>query len=390
MSNGFKERSSDVARLTLGRADDEMPFVIDKSGNPFATIQPAPGGLYENVAVLVPCYNEEPTIEKVVRDFQAALPGAAVYVFDNNSVDQTAEHARRAGAIVVRSPRQGKGNVVRHMFDTVEAAYYVMVDGDDTYPASAASELLEIARSSAADMVVGTRLEGHRGRSFRRFHNFGNRVISKLVARVFGIPVRDVLSGYRVFSREFVRSVLLSSPGFEVETELTIQAAARRLVIAEHPILYGERPPGSHSKLSTFGDGFLILRLIFLIFKDHRPFTFFAVLGFGAMLLGLLSGVPAVLDYARSRYVYHVPLAVLAAALCIVGTVSLGIGVLLSAVRNYHIENLEMGRRLSRQLDAQKVGRDLKKSGEPGSERARLRDADFGAQSVAPERPPAG
>ena len=388
MSNGFKERSSDVARLTLGRADDEMPFVIDKSGNPFATIQPAPGGLYENVAVLVPCYNEEPTIEKVVRDFQAALPGAAVYVFDNNSVDQTAEHARRAGAIVVRSPRQGKGNVVRHMFDTVEAAYYVMVDGDDTYPASAASELLEIAKSSGADMVVGTRLEGHRGRSFRRFHNLGNRVISKLVARVFGIPVRDVLSGYRVFSREFVRSVLLSSPGFEVETELTIQAAARRLVIAEHPILYGERPPGSHSKLSTFGDGFLILRLIFLIFKDHRPFTFFAVLGFGAILLGLLSGLPAVLDYSV-RDTCTTCLWPFSRRRSASWARYRGHRRLLSAIRNYHIENLEMGRRLSRQLDAQKAGRDLKKAGEPGSERARLRDADFGAQSFAPARPPA-
>lgn len=364
--------------------------MIDKSGNPFATIQPGPDRLYENVAVLVPCYNEETTIEKVVRDFQAALPGAPIYVFDNNSVDQTAERARRAGAVVVKSPRQGKGNVVRHMFDTVEAAYYVIVDGDDTYPASAASELLEIAKSSGADMVVGTRLEGHGGRSFRRFHNFGNHLISKLVAWVFGIQVRDVLSGYRVFSREFVRSVLLSSPGFEVETELTIQAAARRLVIAEHPIRYGERPPGSHSKLSTFGDGFLILRLIFLIFKDHRPFTFFAALGLGAMLLGLLSGLPAVLDYARSRYVYHVPLAVLAAALCIVGTVSLGIGVLLSAVRNYHIESLEMGRRLSRQLDAQRVGRDVKWPDEPDSERARFREGDLEANRAAPERPLGG
>lgn len=328
---------------------------MDHPGNPIEVFEPGPKGRYDEVAVLVPCYNEAATIEKVVRDFRAALPGAPVYVFDNNSVDGSAELAKLAGAIVVRSPRQGKGNVVQHMFDTVEAEYCVMVDGDDTYPASAVCQLLETARSSGADMVVGTRLESHRGGSFRRFHSFGNRLISKLVARIFGIQVQDVLSGYRVFSREFVRSVLLSSPGFEVETELTLQAAARRLVIAEHPIAYGERPAGSYSKLSTFGDGFLILKLILLIFKNHRPLPFFAVLGLAATLLGLLAGVPAVVDYVRFRFVYHVPLAILAAGLCIVGTISGGIGVLLSAVRSYHLENVEMSRRVLRRLDARKT-----------------------------------
>jgi glycosyltransferase involved in cell wall biosynthesis len=343
-------------RLTVESTDGEMSEVIDKKGEPLQILDSVSSARrYDDVAVLVPCYNEELTVGKVVRDFRAALPGAVVYVFDNNSTDRTAEHARSAGAVVVRSPRQGKGNVVRHMFEEVDAVYYVMADGDDTYPASAAPELLEIARTSGADMVVGTRLEEHGGRSFRRFHALGNRVISKLVARVFGIEVRDVLSGYRAFSREFVRSVLLSSPGFEVETELTIQAAARRLTITEHPIQYGERPAGSYSKLSTFGDGFLILKLILFIFKNHKPFAFFAMLGSFSILLGLLAGLPAIIDYVRFRYVYHVPLAVLAAALCIVGTLFGGIGVLLSAIRSYHIESLEMSRRLLRQLDAARV-----------------------------------
>jgi glycosyltransferase involved in cell wall biosynthesis len=333
-------------------------------------------GRYDDVAVLVPCFNEETTIAKVVRDFQSVLPGASIHVFDNNSTDRTADLAREAGAVVVRSRQQGKGNVVRHMFDTVDAAYYVMVDGDDTYPAVNAIDLLRIARTSGADMVVGTRLEEHGVRSFRRFHNLGNRLISKLVASIFGIEVRDVLSGYRVFSREFVRSVMVSSPGFEIETELTIQAAARRLVIAEHPISYGERPPGSYSKLSTFGDGFLILRLIVLIFKNHRPFTFFAALGAAAFLLGMVSGVPSIVDYVRFRYVYHVPLAVLAAALCIVGTLSTGIGVLLNAVRSYHIENVEMSRRLLRQLDARK---ELTNPAGPG-----MKAGDAGAAASRP------
>jgi len=286
-----------------------------------------------------------------VQDFRAALPGARICVFDNNSEDRTADLAREAGAEVFRSPRQGKGNVVRHMFDVVDAEYCVLVDGDDTYPAAAAPELVALAVRSGADMVVGQRLEAHDRASFRRFHRFGNHVISRLIARIFGLKVKDVLSGYRVLSREFVRTIPLSSPGFEIETELTLQAAAKRFTMVEHPIKYGERPAGSHSKLSTFGDGFLILRMIFGILMHHRPLMFFGGMGACAILLSLLAGIAPVRDYVEHRWVYHVPLAILAAALFTVGTLSVGMGLLLKTIRGYHDENFELWRRMAHHLD---------------------------------------
>ena len=186
-------------------------------------------GLYAGVAVLVPCYNEALTIDKVVRDFRRSLPGSVVYVFDNNSSDGTGDLAREAGAVVVRSPIRGKGNVVRHMFSEVDADVYVMVDGDDTYPADSAPALVALLDQSRAGMVVGTRLSTYRGESFRPFHRFGNRMVARLISTLFPVRVSDVLSGYRVFTREFVKSVPLQSAGFEVETELTLQAASKEM-----------------------------------------------------------------------------------------------------------------------------------------------------------------
>ncbi len=312
---------------------------------------PAGSQTFSDVAVLLPCYNEAPTIAKVINDFRAALPGASVYVYDNNSTDDTAAVAREAGATVVRSARQGKGNVVRHMFATIDAAYCVMADGDDTYPAADAPRLVQLARESEADMVVGTRLQDHRERSFRRFHQLGNNVISGLIRTIFQIDVKDVLSGYRVFSRDFVRSVPLSSPGFEIETELTLQAAAKNFVIRESPIQYGERPEGSYSKLSTWGDGLLILKMIFLIFKDYKPLTFFGTLGITLAVLSLLAGSVPVYDYFTIGRVPHFPLAILAAALGVVTTVTVAIGLLLHTIRNYHNENFELWRRIARRMD---------------------------------------
>jgi glycosyltransferase involved in cell wall biosynthesis len=306
---------------------------------------------YDDVAVLVPCYNEELSIAKVVRDFRAALPGATIYVFDNNSTDRTAELAWQSGAQVVPSPCQGKGHVVRHMFDAVDANLYLMVDGDDTYRADAAPELIALARAGGADMVVGTRLEQFQGGSFRRFHCLGNRLIGRLLRAVFRVRVTDVLSGYRVFSREFVRSVPVMSPRFEIETELTLHAVAKKFIILEHPVPYGERPQGSQSKLNTFRDGYHILKTIFLIFKDYKPFTFFGFIALVIAALSLLAGLPAIVDYATTSKVWHLPSAVLAASLAVISTLCLVIGLLLHTLRNYHNENMELFRRCISQMD---------------------------------------
>jgi glycosyltransferase involved in cell wall biosynthesis len=303
-------------------------------------------GRERRIAVLLPCYNEEPTIGDVVRDFRAALPKAEVYVFDNKSDDDTAAIAARAGATVVASPLRGKGNVVRHMFRAVDADIYVMADGDSTYPADMAGELIAVLESSNADMVVGTRLEQHGSQSFRSLHKLGNRVISKLISALFSAPVTDILSGYRVFTRQLVRTLYLQSTGFEIETELTLQALVRKRVIEEVPIRYGARPKGSHSKLNTFADGALVFKGIFLIFKDYKPLAFFTAVSGLCFLLGLLAGWRPVLDYVQTRYVSHVPLALLAAALEILATVLLGIGLVLNAITKLHMENHELLTRL--------------------------------------------
>jgi glycosyltransferase involved in cell wall biosynthesis len=310
----------------------------------------APAGVdevrYEDVAVLVPCYNEEITIGKVVDDFHQHLPGARVYVYDNNSKDRTAAIAQERGAIVVRAPRQGKGNVVRQMFEEVEAEVYLMVDGDDTYPASSARELIAALHSSGADMVVGTRIDHHQEKAFRRFHRFGNWLVAKLIRTLFAVEVADVMSGYRVFSKSFVKSIPLMSKGFDIETEMTLQAASKHFVIRECPIQYGQRPEGSYSKLSTFSDGMVVLKAIFMIFKDYKPLTFFSSLSVLLLLLCLTAGVWPVLDYFTTGYVSRVPLAILASGLGIVAMMSLSIGLILDTISKYHNENFQLLRRL--------------------------------------------
>lgn len=300
---------------------------------------------YGGVAVLVPCYNEEITVRKVVEDFRRALPGAAIYVFDNNSKDRTAAIAREAGALVVPSPRQGKGHVVRHMFAIVEAEAYLMVDGDATYPADQAERLLEAFRAGGVDMVVGARIERSEAGAFRRFHRFGNHLVARLIASLFRVPATDVMSGYRVFSRDFVKSIPLLSAGFEIETEMTLQAAAKGYVFREVPIDYGKRPEGSTSKLNTYSDGFLVLRTILLIFKDYKPLVFFTLLAllFGA--LSIASGWGPVQDYMTTGKVARFPSAILAAALGILAGVSLGVGFILDTLAKFQREQFELWRR---------------------------------------------
>ncbi len=260
--------------------------------------------------------------------------------------------AQEAGAEVVRSVRQGKGNVVQHMFDKVDAGVYLMVDGDDTYDARSAAALVEAVRSGDADMAIGVRLVGFDAqRSFRPFHRFGNRLISQLISRIFGVRFTDVLSGYRAFSRDFVKSVPIAAQGFEIETELTAQAVAKGFSIKEHPAPYGARPRGSYSKLDTLGDGLLILRALFLIAKDFKPLTFFGSIGILMGVASLSAGYPPIADYLREGFVHHVPLAILAAGLAILATISVGIGLILHTISRYHNETFRFWRKLAKRLE---------------------------------------
>ncbi|MGO1070210.1 glycosyltransferase [Lysobacter sp. CA199] len=293
-------------------------------------------------AVLIPCYNEASTVAKVVADFRRALPEAQVWVFDNASTDGTAELARQAGAQVYRVSAKGKGNVVRAMFREVEADVYLMVDGDDTYPADHARVLLEDIVDGRADMVVGTRLEQHDSASFRRFHGFGNKLVRWSIGRLFGQPVRDVLSGYRAFSRRFVKSMPVLSRGFEIETEMTVFAMANAFVLTERTVPYGVRPEGSESKLSTFRDGFRVLRTIGFLFKDLRPLLFFGV---AALLVGLASlgfGAFVIHEFGRTGEVTHPSTAVLAAALALTSFILLATGLILDTVNRRSNEILRL------------------------------------------------
>src|SRR5262245_8389241 len=246
------------------------------------------------IAVLVPCLNEEAAIGKVVSDFRAALPTATVYVYDNHSTDKTIEVASAAGAVVRRERVPGKGNVVRRMFQDIEADIYVMVDGDDTYDASVAGQLVKRLVDERLDMVVGRRIETHQA-AYRAGHRLGNRVLTGLVAKMFGAQLVDMLSGYRVFSRRFVKSFPSSSREFEIETELTVHAMQMRMAVAEVDTNYKERPPGSTSKLRTFRDGWRILLTITNLVRNERPLLFFAVLALLLAIVAFALGIPVVL-----------------------------------------------------------------------------------------------
>ncbi len=275
-----------------------------------------------HVAVLVPCYNEASTVARVVSDFARELPGAPIYVFDNNSTDGTAGVAAAAGAIVVPEKRQGKGHVMAAMMARVDADLYVLVDGDSTYPADRVHDLIAPVVNQRADHVVGARRAVDADQAYRPFHAFGNRLVTFLVNRIFSTRLEDVMSGYRVFSRDVAMHVPLLSGGFDVETEFTLQSLEKGFVIAEVPVAYAARPEGSVSKLSTFRDGARVLLRVVTILKDFRPFTFFASLAAAIALLSLACGYLPVAEYVRERYVRRVPLAVLAAVL---GGISVGL-----------------------------------------------------------------
>lgn len=279
--------------------------------------------------VMIPCYNEEVTIEKVIHDARAFLPGAEICIFDNNSTDRTAQMAERAGAAVIREKRKGKGFVVQTMFSRIEADVYVMVDGDDTYDLRSLPEMVAAIERDQADMVVGSRLVNYDEKSFRPLHSFGNRLVASLINRFFGGNLTDIMSGFRVMSREFVKSITITATGFEVETELTIKALKLHAVIDEMAICYRARPHGSFSKLSTFRDGILVIRTIFMICKDYKPFLFFSGIALCLFILSLASGSVVISEFLETRYIRHVPLAILASGLMILSMIFFITGVIL-------------------------------------------------------------
>ena len=287
-----------------------------------------------SVAVLVPCYNEAITIAKVVDDFRRCLPDATVYVYDNNSTDSTADIACEHGAVVRRESRQGKGRVVRSMVRDIDADYYIMVDGDDTYPAEAAVELLRPLIDDEADMVVGDRLSNgsYGDENDRAFHGFGNNLVRWLIKRIYGFKFSDVMTGYRAFNRVFAKTLPVMSQGFEIETELSIHAVDKAWRIAEVPIDYRDRPEGSESKLSTFSDGFKVLKMIMSLFKDYKPMALFGWVTVLLIALGFIVGVPVVVEFARTGLVDRLPSALLAVGLVISGLLSLVSGLILDTV----------------------------------------------------------
>lgn len=294
-----------------------------------------------SIAVLLPCHNEEATIGNVVRAFSDALPGAKIYVYDNASTDKTVEHALATNAIVRRENLRGKGNVVRRMFADIDADIYVLADGDETYDASAARTLIDRLVSHDLDMVVGTRVDSSQ-EAYRSGHRIGNRIFNKIVATLFGPGFSDIFSGYRVFSRRFVKSFPADSSGFEIETELSTHALDLRLPTEEIPVAYRERPQNSKSKLNTYRDGFRILWAIVRIYETYRPMRFFGGLGLLTAVASFAFGTPIVFEYLRTGLVPRFPTAVLAAALMQLSWLCLACGIILQSITKMRREQHRM------------------------------------------------
>jgi glycosyltransferase involved in cell wall biosynthesis len=296
------------------------------------------------VAVLIPCYNEEITIGKVVEDFKRVLPDAEIYVYDNNSTDRTSQIAKAHGATVKREYRQGKGNVVRSMFRVIDADYYIMVDGDDTYPAESANKLLEPLINDEADMSIGDRLSNgtYYNENNRTFHDFGNNIVKGLINKLFNSNIKDIMTGYRGFTKEFVQAMPVLSPKFEIETEMSIHALDKKFLIKEVSIDYRNRPKGSKSKLNTFSDGCKVLKTIFMLFKDYKPLLFFSLTALVFFITGLLVGIPVLIEFEKTRYITKLPSAILAVGLILLSLNILACGLILDTVVKYSRFNYEL------------------------------------------------
>lgn len=289
----------------------------------------------KEIALLIPCYNEEQTIEKVINDFKRETPFVEIYVYNNNSTDNTKELAIKAGAVVKDEYLQGKGNVVRSMFQDIDADVYVMVDGDDTYPAEEVNTLIEPVLEGKADMVVGDRLSStYYTENKRPFHNFGNSLVKGLINFLFKSNINDVMTGYRAFSKEYVKTMPVMSNGFQIETEMTVFALVNNMKVVQVPITYRDRPEGSFSKLNTLSDGRKVLITLFNLFKDNRPFLLFGILSLIVFVVGLVVGIPVISEFIKTSYITKVPSAVLAAALMLNAFLLFSVGIILDAIKN--------------------------------------------------------
>lgn len=296
-----------------------------------------------DIAILLPCYNEAQSIAKVIADFRRVLPEARVYVYDNNSTDGTSDIAAQAGAIVRKEPRQGKGNVVRSMFADIDADIYIMADGDDTYPAEDAPRLIKKLIEENADMVVGDRLSStYFTENKRPFHNSGNRLVRSMINRLFDSDVHDILSGYRAFSREFVKNYPVLSKGFEIETEMTIHALDRGYQVCQTPVNYRDRQEGSQSKLNTFTDGFRVMRTLINLYKDYRPMRFFTGLSILSFVFSMALMIPVLIEYWQTGLVPRFPSLIVACTLLMLSILLILCGLILTTISRNHRQLLEL------------------------------------------------
>lgn len=297
----------------------------------------------KKIAVLIPCYNEAQTIEKVIKDYKKELPTADIYVYDNNSTDKTDEIAKKAGAIVRYEYRQGKGNVIRTMFREIEADCYLMIDGDDTYPAENAKTMCDLVLSGRADMVIGDRLSStYFTENKRLFHNFGNKIVRFLINVLFKNKIKDIMTGYRAFSKEFVKGFPVLSKGFEIETEMTIHAVDKNFKLMEIPVDYRDRPKGSVSKLNTYSDGFKVLKMIATLFKEYKPFYFFGIFALILLILSLILGIPVVIEYFSTGLVPKFPSLIVSSIFLVISLLLWITGIILEVIVKKHKQLYEL------------------------------------------------
>ena len=298
----------------------------------------------KKIAILIPCYNEELTIEKVINDFKKELPEAKIYVYNNNSKDKSKEIALKNNVIVIDEYKQGKGNVVRSQFRDIEADIYVMVDGDDTYPAEFVHELIKPILNGEADMTIGDRLSNgtYQKENKRHFHEFGNNLVRKSINVLFNTNLKDIMTGYRVFNKRFVKNMPVLSPKFEIETEMSLYALDKKYIIKEIPIIYRDRPEGSSSKLNTISDGIKVVKTIVRMFKDYKPLRFFGIISFILFCLSLLIGIPVIVEFIKTSYITKIPSAILATGLVSLSAISLQCGIILDTITRQHRENYEL------------------------------------------------
>ena len=297
----------------------------------------------DTIAVLIPCYNESQTIAKVVKDYREALPEAVIYVYDNNSTDHTDEAAREAGAIVRYEYRQGKGNVIRSMFRDIDAECYLMIDGDDTYPAENARSMVNHILSGRADMVIGDRLSStYFTENKRPFHNTGNRLVRGLINTIFTSDIKDIMTGYRAFNYEFVKSFPILSKGFEIETEMSIHALDKNFKLLEVPVTYRHRPAGSVSKLNTYKDGFRVLKTIARLFRDYKPFAFFGWLGLLCFIIATIFFVPVLQAYFSTGLVAKFPTLIVCSGIYVVSFLLWMSGLILDVIAKKHRQLFEL------------------------------------------------